>query len=227
MKVACRLDASPMPVKRFVRARPEIIRIGFAACIAPLLLASIAPGQAYFYLWDNGGGNFNWGTGTNWGLNPPLNLGVNNFTPGAWFEEMGLINNGNVVNVTTPQTQFSSSAANNVVAAAGVTVDGITATGNGSTLNVASGGTLSLLVTYGPSGTPPDGTPTAGTGNATLNNRGVLTVQPGGTLNAGADVIINSGTFTVGGAGPADRFRPAIFARPALIAQSTCWEVRT
>ncbi len=164
-----------------------------------LLMASIASAQSYSYRWDNGGGNNSWGTGTNWGLNPPLNLGSNNFTPSAFYEEMGLINNGNTVNVTTSQTQLNGSGADNVVAAAGVTVDGVTATGNGSKLNIASGGSLSLLVTYGPNGAPPSATPTAGTGNATINNFGTITVQPGGTLTVKGDVVVNSGTFTVGG----------------------------
>lgn len=171
--------------------------IGFATWAVLLSsMASIATAQSYFYLWDNGGGNNNWGTGTNWGPNPPLNLGVNNVTPSAWFEEMGLVNNGNTVNVTTSQTQFSSSAANNVAATAGVTVDGVVP---GSTLNIASGGTLSVLTTYGPSGAPPSPTPTAGTGLATLNNTGAITVQPGGALNVGRNIVVNSGTLTVGG----------------------------
>ena len=90
----------------------KTIRVGFATTAVLLIgLASIASGQSYSYLWDNGNGNNNWGTGQNWGLNPPLNLGVNNVTPNAFFEEQGLINNGNTVNVTTSQTQFSSNAA--------------------------------------------------------------------------------------------------------------------
>src|SRR5262245_40396203 len=105
----------------------------------------IVTAQSYSYLWDNGAGNNNWGVGQNWGLNPPQNLGVNNVTPSAFFEEQGLINNGNTVSVTTSQTQFSGSALDNAVAAAGVTVDGVTANGNGSTLNIASTGNLSLL----------------------------------------------------------------------------------
>jgi hypothetical protein len=120
-------------------------------------------------------------------------------TPNAFFEELGLINNGNTVNVTTSQTQFSSSAADNATAAAGVTVDGVTAAGNGSRLNIASGGSLSLLTTYGPNGAPPSATPTAGTGIATINNQGSITIQPGGILTAGRDIVINSGTLTVGG----------------------------
>src|SRR5687767_46760 len=141
---------------------PRTIHVGIAMTAALLLgSASVARAQSYAYRWDNGAGNNNWGTGLNWGLNPPLNLGVNNITPSAFFEEQGLINNGNTVNVTTSQTQFSGTAADNAVAAAGVTVDGVTAPGNGSTLNIASGGTLSLLITYGPDGAPPDATPTA------------------------------------------------------------------
>ena len=108
----------------------KTIRVGFATTAVLLIgLASIATAQSYSYLWDNGNGNNNWGTGPNWGLNPPLNLGVNNVTPNAFFEEQGLINNGNTVNVTTSQTQFSGTAADNAAAAAGVTVDGVTATG--------------------------------------------------------------------------------------------------
>ena len=180
----------------------RIIRIGIASA-AMLLVAAVstAQGQSYAYRWDNGAGNNNWGTGQNWGLNPPQNLGVNNVTPNAFFEEQGLINNGNTVNVTTSQTQFSSTAADNAAAAAGVTVDGVTAPGNGSTLNIASTGNLSLLITYGPNGAPPSATPTAGTGNANLNNGGVITVQPGGTLTAQGDIIINNGRLAVGGAG--------------------------
>ncbi len=177
----------------------RIILLGLATWIVPLFWASSLHAQAYFYRWDNGGANLNWGTGTNWGPNPPLNLGVNNVTPSAYFEEGGLINNGNTVQVTTSQTQFSISAANNAAATAGVIVDGITAPGNGSTLSISSGGTLSVLVTYGGNGAPPDSTPTAGSGNVTLNNGGAITVQPGGTLSVGGDVAINSGTLTVGG----------------------------
>src|SRR5262245_18067826 len=177
------------------------IRIAFASWAVTLALASVVHAQAYSYLWDNGSGNGNWGTGQNWGLNPPLNLGVNNVTPSAFFEELGLINNGNTVNVTTSQTQLSGSAADNAVAAAGVTVDGVTATGNGSTLNIAATGNLSLLTTFGPNAAPPSATPTAGTGFATINNRGTITVQPGGVLTVGRDVVINNGTLTVGGAG--------------------------
>jgi hypothetical protein len=182
-------------------AGARMMRFGIALTVMLLVgVASTAQAQSYAYRWDNGSGNNNWGTGQNWGLNPPLNLGVNNVTPNAFFEEQGLINNGNTVNVATSQTQFSASAADNAAAAAGVTVDGVTAPGNGSTLNIASGGSLSLRVTYGPNGAPPSATPTAGTGNATLNNGGVLTVQPGGTLTAQGDIIINNGRLTVGGA---------------------------
>ncbi len=182
------------------------IRIRLVASAALLLAtSSIASAQnPYFYRWDNGAGSNIWGVGTNWGLNPPANLGSNNFTPSAYYEEMGLINNGNVVNVTTSQTQFNGSAANNVAAAAGVTIDGIASPGNGSRLNIASGGTLSLLTTYGTGVVapgPPGTLPSANTGHAILNNFGQLTVQPGGTLNANRDVIINSGSVTVGGAG--------------------------
>ena len=171
--------------------------------LAVLLLAtaSVATAQlTYSYLWDNGGGNNNWGLGTNWGLNPAdNNQGFNNFTPSAYFEERGFINNGNTVNVTTSQTQLSGSAADNAVAAAGVTVDGVTAVGNGSKLNIASGGSLSVLITYGTNGAPQSPTPTAGTGNATLNNHGAITVQPGGTLTVLGNIAANSGTFSAGG----------------------------
>jgi hypothetical protein len=176
------------------------VLLGFpAAMLLASATAPVASAQAYFYLWDNGGGNNNWGTGTNWGPNPPNNFGFNNVTPSAYYQEMGLINNGNTVNVTTSQTQFNGSAADNVVGAAGVTIDGVTATGNGSKLNIASGGSLTLYITYGPSGAPPSTTPTAGTGNVNLNNFGALTIQPGGTLTAQGDVVINSGSVTVGG----------------------------
>jgi hypothetical protein len=158
-------------------------------------LASLASAQPI--LWDNDSGNNNWGTGQNWGVAPG---GFNNNTPSAFFEEQGLINNGNTVNVTTSQTQLSETAANIAVATAGVTVDGVTAAGNGSRLNIASGGSLSVLVTYGPRGAPPSATPTAGTGNATINNQASITVQPGGTLTVGRDITINSGIFTAGGA---------------------------
>jgi PEP-CTERM motif len=180
----------------------KTIRIGFTSWAALLLLmSSIANAQTtYSYLWKGGGTN-NWGTGADWGLNPPLNLGFNGVTPSAFFEEQGLINNGNTVNVTTSQTQFNSNAADNQVAAAGVTVDGVTTTGNGSTLNVASGGTLNILVTYGTNGAPPSTTPTAGTGSATLVNHGAITIQPGGALSVQGNVAVTSGTVTVGGAG--------------------------
>jgi PEP-CTERM motif len=179
----------------------KTIRIGFASWVVLLLaMASIATAQTTTtYLWDNGGGSNNWGVGTNWGLNPPLNAGVNNVTPNAFFEELGLINNGNTVNVTTSQTTFSDSAADNATAAAGVTVDGVTAIGNGSKLNIASTGSLNLLTTYGANGAAPSATPTAGTGNATLNNLGSITIQPGGTLTVQRNVTVNSGTLTVGG----------------------------
>jgi hypothetical protein len=174
--------------------------IGFALpAVLLMAITSTATGQSYFYLWDNDAGNNTWGTGQNWGRPPGSSLGVNNVTPNAFFEELGLINNGNTVNVTTSQTQFSSSAADSATAAAGVTVDGVTAAGNGSRLNIASGGSLSLLTTYGPNGAPPSATPTAGTGIATINNQGSITVQPGGTLTVGRDIVISSGTLTVGG----------------------------
>ena len=166
---------------------------------APCDVVDCRAQTTYSYLWDNGGGNNNWGLGTNWGLNPPNNLGFNNVTPSAFFEEQGLINNGNTVNVTTSQTQFSGTAADNQVAAAGVTVDGVTTNGNGSALNIASGGTLNILVTYGTNGAPPSTTPTAGTGNATLLNRGAITVQPGGALSVQGNVAVTNGTVTVGG----------------------------
>jgi hypothetical protein len=178
----------------------KVAPVGLAlSAVLLVAMASSATAQSYSYLWDNGGGTNNWGLGTNWGLNPPLNLGSNNVTPSAYYEEQGLINNGNTVNVTTSQTQLNGSAADNAVAAAGVTVDGVTPTGNGSKLNIASGGTLSILVTYGPNGAPPSTTPTAGTGNATINNLGAITVQPGGTLSVGGNVVVNSGTLTAGG----------------------------
>jgi hypothetical protein len=179
------------------------IRFGLALSGAMLCFAAVGGAQPVTYLWDNGGGNFNWGTDNNWGLNPPLNLGVNNVTPNAYYEEMGLINNGNTVNVTTHQTQFNdgSSPDDTVVAAAGVTVDGVTATGNGSTLNIASTGALTLMITYGSPAVPPypAATPSAGTGNATVNNLGKVTIQPGGTLTVQGNTVINSGTVTVGG----------------------------
>jgi hypothetical protein len=182
--------------------------------VAVLLLIMVGSAAAqtatdpYFYRWDNGGGNNNWGTGTNWGPNPPGNFGVNNFTPNAFYQEMGLINNGNVVNVTTSQTQFNGSAADNATGAAGVTIDALATpaipAGNGSRLNIASGGSLTLYVTYGAEVTPPGppGTlPRLNTGHAIINNFGQLTIQPGGTLTAQADVAVNAGSLTVGGAG--------------------------
>jgi hypothetical protein len=180
----------------------KTIRIGFASWAVLLLAMALnASAQTIFtYSFDNGGGNNNWGTGTNWGLTPPGNTGTNNVTPNAFYEELGLINNGNTVNVTTSQTQFNGVGADNVVAAAGVTVDGVTAAGNGSALNIASGGSLSLLVTYGTNGAGPSTTPTPNTGNATLLNHATLTVQPGGTLTVKGNVAVNSGTVTVGGA---------------------------
>lgn len=180
------------------------IRLAMWVAMLPAMTSMAFAQTPYFYRWDNGGGNNNWGTGANWGLNPPLNLGSNNFTPSAFYEEMGLINNGNTVNVTTSQTQFNGSAADNVVATAGVTIDGVTPTGNGSRLNIASGGSLSVLTTYGSEVTPPGppGTlPSANTGFVFLNNFGSITIQPGGTLSANRDVVINSGSVTVGGAG--------------------------
>jgi len=182
-------------------ARTLLTRL--ASCAVLLLaMASIATAQmTYSYLWDNSGGNNNWGTGTNWGLNAADgNQGVPNFTPNAYYEERGLINNGDTVNVTSSQTQFEEFGADNVVAAAGVTVDGVTAPGNGSKLNIASGGSLSLLTTYGLGIVPPGTTRTAGTGNATLNNGGMITVQPGGTLTVKGNIAVNNGSLTVGGA---------------------------
>jgi hypothetical protein len=196
------IDLAKLRLKESLMCSAKTILAGFAS-LALLLaaMASVATAQStYSYLWDNGGGNNNWGTGTNWGPNPPANLGVNNVTPSAFFEEQGLINNGNTVNVTTSQTQFSGSAADNAAAAAGVTVDGVTAVGNGSKLNIASGGSLSILITYGNNGAPPSTTPTATTGNSTLLNHGSITVQPGGTLTVKGNVAITSGTVTVGGA---------------------------
>ncbi len=176
--------------------------IGFASWAVPLLMVSLAVAQApYFYRFDNDSGNFLWGTNNNWNVNGTGQ--ANNFVPSAYYQEAALINLPGTVNVTTAQTQFSSSAASTLIAAAGLNVDGVTATGNGATLNIASGGSLSILVTYGTGITPPGppGTlPTAGTGNATINNFGVITVQPGGTLTAKGDIIINSGSLTVGGA---------------------------
>jgi hypothetical protein len=180
-------------------AKVAVVGLALSAVLLAAIASTATAQTTYSYLWDNGGGNNNWGTGTNWGPNPPANLGFNNVTPSAYYEEQGLINNGNTVNVTTSQTQFDGAGADNVVAAAGVTVDGVTAVGNGSKLNVASGGSLTIYQTYGVGVTPPGTTLTAGTGNATLLNHGAITVQPGGTLTVKGNVAITSGTVTVGG----------------------------
>jgi hypothetical protein len=158
--------------------------------------------STYSYVFDFGAGTLRWADRSNWGLNPPNNQGVANHVPAAFFEEQALINSGQVVTVDTAQTQLinpGTSTTNSAIAApAGVTVDGTTPN---SRLNIASGGSLNVLITYGTTGAPPSATPTAGTGNATLTNAGLITVQPGGTLTVVGNIVDTNGTLTVGGAG--------------------------
>jgi hypothetical protein len=152
-------------------------------------MTSAVSAQPFIYAWDNGAGNNDWHVGQNWNINNTD--GVDNVVPFAFFDEEGLINNGDTVNVSTMQNQFDNGAAgqpaDNQGAPGGVTVDG------NSNLVIENGGTLGILISAGVAPT---------SGNATLNS-GAITVESGGQLSVQNDLIVNGGLFTVDPGGQA------------------------
>lgn len=149
-----------------------------------LTLTLLTSGQLYAvdYFWTGGTGD--WNNTANWDQG---------LVPEAFFEEVGIINNGGVATLNTVATNTQSYSSDEGVvpgAVAGLVLG--QEEGDSGTLRVLSGGVINFVDS--------SGEPT-GTANIGLDGTGVLEVQGGGSLsttlvdmNPGSVLEIGSGT---------------------------------